>query len=65
MGINSLEMLKVALENNEDIPEYSSEWYLPAFGGKKPADVSGIYSWDETRLLVENPDTGKLEIVRR
>lgn len=65
MEINSLETLKAALENNEDIPECSSEWYLPTFGGKKPADTSGVYSWDETRLLVENPDTGKLEIVRR
>ena len=25
---------------------------LPVFGGSEPRDTSGIWSWDETRLLV-------------
>lgn len=71
MVINSLETLKTALENGEHGDErvatgsLDPEWYLPTFGGKRPADTSGTYSWDEARLLIENPDTGKLEIVRR
>ena len=33
---------------------------LPTFGGEAPADTSGIWSWDETRLLVED-----MRIVKR
>tara|TARA_R110000868_G_scaffold12045_1_gene58478 strand:- start:42 stop:488 length:447 start_codon:yes stop_codon:yes gene_type:complete len=29
---------------------------LPTFGGTEPADTSGIWSWDETRLLVTGGD---------
>jgi hypothetical protein len=33
---------------------------LPTFGGDAPADTSGIWSWDATRLLVED-----MQIVKR
>tara|TARA_R110000868_G_C10586358_1_gene739146 strand:+ start:73 stop:321 length:249 start_codon:yes stop_codon:yes gene_type:complete len=29
---------------------------LPTFGGTEPSDTSGIWSWDETRLLVTGGD---------
>jgi len=31
---------------------------LPTFGGEEPADTQGIFSWDETRYLV-NSDAGQ------
>lgn len=35
---------------------------LPTFGGAEPCNTRGIYSWDETNLLVaENPRTGASE----
>lgn len=37
---------------------------LPTFGGEEPADTTGIWSWDETRILVGTcPDD--LEIIAR
>ena len=36
---------------------------LPTFGGPYPADTSGIYSWDPTRLLVA--DGSAWELVER
>lgn len=35
---------------------------LPTFGGAEPDDTGGIWSWDETRLLV---GSGRLRIVTR
>lgn len=35
---------------------------LPTFGGQEPADTIGVWSWDESRLLVGE---GNLEIVDR
>lgn len=29
---------------------------LPTFGGVEPADTTGIWSWDETRLLIEQSE---------
>ena len=42
------------------------EWRtdLPTFGGAEPADTSGVWSWDETRLL-EGTCAADLEIVDR
>lgn len=37
---------------------------LPTFGGTAPADTSGVWSWDETRLLTQSA-SGDLRIVRR
>lgn len=35
----------------DDMPEW--QWTeLPIFGGEEPADTSGVWSWDETRLMV-------------
>jgi len=31
---------------------------LPTFGGPDPADTSGIWSWDETRLLLTDGQGG-------
>ena len=37
---------------------------LPTFGGTEPADTTGIWSWDSTRLLVGD-GSADLEIVER
>ena len=37
---------------------------LPNFGGPEPADTTGIWSWDATRLLVGD-GSADLEIVER
>lgn len=37
---------------------------LPTFGGMEPADTSGVWSWDSTRLLVGD-GSDDLEIVSR
>lgn len=36
---------------------------LPTFGGPTPADTLGIFSWDETRYLVQG--SGGWELVLR
>lgn len=37
---------------------------LPAFGGDAPADTAGVWSWDDTRLLV-GAGRDDLRIIRR
>lgn len=37
---------------------------LPVFGGDEPCDTSGIWSWDETRVIT-GTCAGDLEIVSR
>src|SRR5690606_24912295 len=37
---------------------------LPTFGGEPPADTSGVWSWDETRILTQTA-SGDLRIVPR
>ena len=37
---------------------------LPTFGGEEPTDTSGVWSWDEGRLLV-GEDSNSMEIVSR
>ena len=37
---------------------------LPTFGGTEPADTTGIWSWDETRMIVGD-GSADLEIVER
>jgi len=37
---------------------------LPTFGGEPPADTSGVWSWDEARLLTQTA-SGDLRIVPR
>ena len=42
-------------------PDWSS---LPTFGGPPPADPRGVWSWDETHLLV-GPRPGTLKLIPR
>ena len=42
-------------------PDWSS---LPTFGGAPPADPRGVWSWDETHLLV-GPRPGTLKLIPR
>ena len=37
---------------------------LPTFGGTEPADTTGVWSWDETRMIVGD-GSADLEIVER
>jgi hypothetical protein len=47
----------------DDMPEW--QWTeLPTFGGEEPADTWGVWSWDETRLMV-GTHKGDFEIVPR
>lgn len=63
----SLEGLQSAMENNEPcILDHHDQWSanLPTFGGEAPKDTTGIWSWDETRLLI-GTCADDLEIVDR
>lgn len=67
MSIPDLDTLLYILNDRPDEPR-SADWYralglttkhgalemssLPTFGGAEPADTSGVWSYDETRLLV-------------
>lgn len=45
--------------------DHGLDWTdLPVFGGEEPRDTSGIWSWDQTRLLV-GTCAGDLRIVDR
>lgn len=54
---------------NKDIaamdPQHPEQWSaeLPTFGGPEPEDTMGVWSWDESRLIVGEGDN--LEIVTR
>lgn len=37
---------------------------LPTFGGEEPADTSGVWSWDEDRVIVGNC-ADDIEIISR
>jgi len=37
---------------------------LPTYGGPAPNDTLGIYSWDETRLLIR-ADDGSWQLIKR
>jgi hypothetical protein len=44
-------LLAVLREHGADLPE--REWTrLPTFGGEEPRSTSGVWSWDESRMLV-------------
>jgi hypothetical protein len=38
---------------------------LPVFGGKTPDNTAGVWSWDETHLLVGDSGFDDLRIVKR
>ena len=46
----------------QDPDQWSTD--LPTFGGKEPVCTLGVWSWDETRLIVGTCNND-LEIVRR
>lgn len=61
------ELLEVLRESRMLAPEYRDavDWgSLPLFGGPEPADTQGVWSWDETHLLV-GTCANDLEIVSR
>lgn len=53
--ISSLEDLYGALRTapHDDYGDDGIDWTgLPTFGGAEPNNTSGVWSWDETRLMV-------------
>lgn len=70
VGDLDLNSLKTALENLDAAGVMTSEVWgvdetsLPTFGGEDPPDTTGVWSWDETRLLV-GPCFSELEIIPR
>jgi hypothetical protein len=60
--IKTLDDLLLAIQRKEldDVPMDD----LPTFGGEEPADTLGVFSWDETRLLISDA-TGTLRIRSR
>jgi len=64
--MNSLEeLLSAILAEDTRLPRAHGEidmTNLPTFGGKEPTDTTGIWSWDQTRLLVGG-SVNDLEIV--
>ena len=65
MKVKTLEELLTALR--ELPPIFSTDQLitdLPTFGGDAPADTAGIWSWDESRLLV-GTCIDDMEIVER
>lgn len=44
---------------------YDGDWTdCPTFGGLEPDETSGIWSWDEDRLIV-GPTSGELRLISR
>lgn len=44
---------------------YGGDWTdCPTFGGSEPDETSGIWSWDEGRLIV-GPTSGELRLISR
>lgn len=66
--IVNLDQLKMAMVDNDPcLPQQHGEadWTsLPSFGGAEPSSTEGVWSWDETRLLV-GTCTADLEIIER
>ena len=57
-----LELLRSgAIDDDENLHLWSE---LPTFGGPDPADTTGVWSWDATRLLI-GPGRDDLLIVPR
>lgn len=50
--INNLTDLFFAITDG-NIPENAFST-LPTFGGNEPSNTSGIFSWDENQLLIQN-----------
>lgn len=48
----NLNALLESIKNDENGELDYSE--LPTFGGKEPKDTSGVFSWDEKGLLVQD-----------
>jgi hypothetical protein len=46
------ELLEAVLAHDDERDGFDDLADLPTFGGRKPTDTAGIYSWDETRLLL-------------
>ena len=44
---------------------YGDRTSLPTFGGEEPYDTSGVWSWDETRLLVGRGGVDEWKIIPR
>lgn len=49
----SLEDLLEWVQNRDPDDDDSCMSKLPTFGGDEPDDTAGVFSWDETRLLVQ------------
>lgn len=70
LGALDLDSLKTALENIDDLGITTADVWgvdetsLPTFGGEEPEDTHGVWSWDETRLLV-GTCFSEIEIVPR
>jgi hypothetical protein len=47
----TLDELLVVLQKMTDSREVDMT-SLPTFGGREPSDTAGVWSWDETRLIV-------------
>lgn len=64
--ITSLDELAQAIEANaEELIDVGADLSrLPRFGGEEPEDTTGIWSWDEMRLLVGD-GPGVLQVVPR
>lgn len=57
-----MENIDANLEDDIKLEEAVDLTSLPTFGGKEPSDTMGVWSWDETRLLVGE---GKFKIINR
>lgn len=61
--ITNLDSLLAALQEGQF--ENDNDWsQLPTFGGNEPRDTSGVWSWDETRVLVGDC-ASELKILQR
>lgn len=52
------ELLDLLEEIDSEMLGYCDLPGLPTFGGAEPRDTAGIWSWDETRLLVDDHKRG-------
>ena len=62
-----LERLRDLLEANDPaVLDQHGQWStdLPTFGGDEPENTDGVWSWDETRLIV-GTCSDDVEIVSR
>ena len=44
---------------------FAMDFDLPTFGGTKPVDTEGVFSWDAGSILINDGDEGKWEVRSR